>query len=272
MAGLDGVFIQWAQVQEACRGSRRPQGVADLQLRGSSFKDRGDHVEVQRRAAMGRQAPCCAAPCSSARMAPSRCRAALHPWRTRLAWMACNASGRSISPASWRACPLYVRPGHPPWLPAPGEGPLVATELHHKAKLNCFLVTARPSFLANRMSTSTAKQLRAPAQITGGQEASVCLAYGAGFGALSGLNEDLQMVAATGEENIFAREILGRRPLTRWSSRSGRVVLIGDAAHAMHPSWGQSAEHGLRGCGRAQLGVGVPSLRNSTAVRAAVRA
>lgn len=40
---------------------------------------------------------------------------------------------------------------------------------------------------------------------------------------------------ATDESAIFERAIWDRLPLTKWSSPGGHVVLLGDAAHAMHP-------------------------------------
>ncbi len=47
------------------------------------------------------------------------------------------------------------------------------------------------------------------------------------------------LVKETDVEKILERPIYDRLPLKSWSE--GRVVLLGDAAHAMAPSWGQGA-------------------------------
>ena len=62
--------------------------------------------------------------------------------------------------------------------------------------------------------------------------------------ATAGAYADIRaLVAATKEEGIFERRIIDRQPLQRWSSRSlaRRVVLLGDAAHAMHPASNRGA-------------------------------
>lgn len=51
-------------------------------------------------------------------------------------------------------------------------------------------------------------------------------------------NETVQAIAALVDET-FITGYYFREPLTRWSS--GRVALLGDAAHAMHPFWAQGA-------------------------------
>lgn len=48
-------------------------------------------------------------------------------------------------------------------------------------------------------------------------------------------------VEATPESSIYERAMLDRVPLESWGSPGGRVVLLGDAAHAMHSGPGQGA-------------------------------
>ncbi|KAG2490583.1 hypothetical protein HYH03_010977 [Edaphochlamys debaryana] len=51
----------------------------------------------------------------------------------------------------------------------------------------------------------------------------------------------LPIVEATPEAAIFERAMYDRLPLERWASPGGRVVLLGDSAHAMYPGPGQGA-------------------------------
>lgn len=49
------------------------------------------------------------------------------------------------------------------------------------------------------------------------------------------------VVAATEEGAIFERPLFDLLPLSSWSAAGGRVVLLGDSAHAMSPNAGQGA-------------------------------
>jgi 2-polyprenyl-6-methoxyphenol hydroxylase-like FAD-dependent oxidoreductase len=43
------------------------------------------------------------------------------------------------------------------------------------------------------------------------------------------------------EEQIFERSIVGRLPASTWISPGGRLALVGDSAHGMHPNIAQGA-------------------------------
>ncbi|CAM6039761.1 unnamed protein product [Sphagnum compactum] len=50
-----------------------------------------------------------------------------------------------------------------------------------------------------------------------------------------------EAIEATDPQSIWERNLYDRLPLTKWTDPSGHVVLIGDAAHGMHPGPGEGA-------------------------------
>jgi hypothetical protein len=56
----------------------------------------------------------------------------------------------------------------------------------------------------------------------------------------------VQEVEDTDESAIYERATWDRLPLKKWSAAGGRVVLMGDAAHAMY-SGGQAAAEAQHG-------------------------
>lgn len=47
------------------------------------------------------------------------------------------------------------------------------------------------------------------------------------------------LIAATPEDDVLRRDIFDRPPIFNWTD--GRVVLLGDSAHAMQPNLGESS-------------------------------
>ena len=64
-----------------------------------------------------------------------------------------------------------------------------------------------------------------------------------------GWSDLLPLVEAAPEEGIFERTMMDHLPLERWATDDGRVVLLGDAAHAMHtqPGLGARSAFEVRG-------------------------
>ncbi len=54
-----------------------------------------------------------------------------------------------------------------------------------------------------------------------------------------------ELLAATDEATIFRRDIVDRAPVKRWGT--GRVTLLGDAAHPITPNLGQGAAQAIEG-------------------------
>ena len=85
------------------------------------------------------------------------------------------------------------------------------------------------------------------------------------------------LVAATPDAAIYERAIMDIPPLPSWSGAGGRVVLLGDAAHAMHPSLGQGARTAfedadtLARCLVASCGGAPPNLTPAALKEAAAR-
>lgn len=52
----------------------------------------------------------------------------------------------------------------------------------------------------------------------------------------------VDLIKATPEEDVLRRDIYDRPPIFKWFE--GRVVLLGDSAHAMQPNLGQGAPKG----------------------------
>ncbi|UUZ94179.1 FAD-dependent monooxygenase [Paenibacillus sp. P25] len=76
----------------------------------------------------------------------------------------------------------------------------------------------------------------------------------------------VRAIEATEEASILAHDIADRRPLSRWST--GRVTLLGDAAHPMLPNLGQGGAQAMEDAlvlARAPAGAGCT--RGSGAVR-----
>lgn len=66
--------------------------------------------------------------------------------------------------------------------------------------------------------------------------------------AKAGAHADIAaLIGASRDDDVFERRILARRIARRWVSPGGRVVLAGDAAHAMHPSASQGSNMALEG-------------------------